>query len=319
MLGARSFVRSVGLSVCVLALSACEAFDSGKLQALLMPIESPDAGDPPDSGTDGPCMPRPELCNGKDDDCDDKVDEQADEACMQPMANSVCASGGRCVVVSCADGYLNCNGDSYDGCEHDATDGPCPMVCTMCEDAGSDAGDAGDDAGPKDDGAVEPVPDAEVDASDTCTEMDEVCDGEDNDCDDAVDETPECAIQRCAATTPSYRGEACDRCVCEKCNSQRLNCQANQDETWRKLCTDVVECYVVENQAGNCGDNQDCYATGACSGAIHLAAGGVDANDNIPAATGGCAATNPPTTACQAVTNYRNECTLGLCATECAQ
>jgi hypothetical protein len=316
MLGARSFAWSVGLSVCVLALSACEAFDSSKLEALLTPIDTPD-DDQPDSGPgDEPCTPKAERCNGKDDDCDDEIDEQADEACMQPMASSVCASGGRCVIVSCADGYVNCNGEDDDGCEHDSVDGPCPMACTMCQDAGSDAGD---DAGPKEDGAIEPVPDAEVDASDACIEQDEICDGEDNDCDDAVDETTECAIQRCVATEPSFRGEACDRCVCEKCNQQRVNCQANQDATWRQLCTAVVECYVREDRAGNCGEDSDCYATGACTGEIHLAAGGADENDNGPAVAGGCTSTNPPTTACQAVSNYRDECTLDLCATECAQ
>ncbi len=317
MLGARSFVWSVGLCVGVLALSACEAFDAGKLEALLMPSEAPD-DDPPDSGTDEPCVPKAELCNGKDDDCDDATDEDADDACMQPNASSVCATGGRCVIVTCDEGYVNCNGDTYDGCEHASAKGPCPMACTMCEDAGDDAGE---DAGPTD-GAVD-VPDAEadaeVDASEPCVAKAEACDGEDNDCDEQVDETTECAIQRCAAAEPSYRGEACDRCVCEKCNQQRMNCQAHPDQTWRQLCTDVVECYVVEDRANNCGEDHDCYASGACSGEIHLAAGGENADDNLPAAGGGCAPTNPPTTACQAVTNYRDECTTDLCMAECAQ
>jgi hypothetical protein len=304
----------------VLALSACEAFDSSKLEALLTPIETPDDAEPDGGPGEPPCTREAESCNGKDDDCDDRTDEDADDACTWPKASSVCASGGRCVIVSCEEGYENCNGEAYDGCEHASADGPCPMACTMCEDAGTGAGE---DAGPTGDGAVEDAAvdaevDAEVDASEPCSELPESCDGEDNDCDDEVDETAACAIERCVATAPSFRGETCDRCVCEKCDQQRGSCQAHPDATWRMLCTDVVECYVREDRANACGENHDCYANGVCTGEIHLAAGGEDEDDNLPAASGGCMPTNPPTTACQAVSNYRNECILDLCAAECA-
>lgn len=328
MLGARSVAWIVCVCACVLSagvLSACQAFDPGKLESLLSPIETPeyDAGRR-DTGVDEPCTaPTAETCNGVDDDCDDKIDEKADDACFQPQSTSVCATGGRCIITSCDTGYVDCNDLDADGCEHAAANGPCPNTCEeMCPDAGHDAGhDAGPDE-PQDaavkDAEVEDA--AVVDASDddACVAQAEACDGLDNDCDDHVDETPQCAIERCVDTTPSYRGEECDRCVCEKCGAQRANCQEHPNGTWRAQCTAVVECYVVEDRAGNCGEDHDCYFTGACSGEINIAAGGTSETDNIPAATGGCAAVNPPTTACMAVTNYRDECTLGVCEDECA-
>jgi len=322
MFGARS-VEWIGcVSVCVLSagvLSACQAFDPGKLDSLLNPIETPehDAGRR-DTGVDEPCTtPVAEVCNGVDDDCDDKIDEKADDACFQPQSTSVCATGGRCIITSCDPGYVDCNDLDRDGCEHAAANGPCPNTCEeMCLDGGHDAGPIEPDDAHVEDAAQ----DAEVvvDAGDVCVEQPEVCDGVDNDCDDDVDETTECAIERCVDTTPSYRGEECDRCVCEKCGMQRANCQEHTNATWRAQCTAVVECYVVEDLAGNCGADHDCYFTGACSGEINIAAGGTSETDNSPAATGGCAPTNPPTTACMAVTNYRDECIADLCATECA-
>lgn len=318
MLSARSALFS-GLGFCVLSLSACDALDASKLDLLHNPIEMPPDDPERDAGPSEPecVLTGAELCNNKDDDCDDKIDEKADEACFLPSTNSVCATGGRCIIVSCDTGYVDCNDRDDDGCEHDLAIGPCPGECATCEDAGRDSGPEPQDAEVDEYDAGRDA-EVEVDAGPTCTEEPETCDGEDNDCDDHVDEIAECPILECMATTPSYRGEACDRCVCEKCGTHLMQCQENPDTAWRDLCVDVVECYVVEDRAGRCGSNHDCYASGACDGRINLAAGGTSETDNIPAATGGCTATTPPTTACQAVTNYKNECINDLCMTECA-
>jgi hypothetical protein len=324
MLGARSAWTGC-VSACVLSaglLGACQAFDPGALDMLLSPVDTPEIDAGRDSDAAVPCTSgMAEVCNGLDDDCDDTIDEKADEACFQPQSTSVCATGGRCLVVSCDPGYVDCNNLDVDGCEHSAASGPCPNECEeMCIDGGQDSGsdDPPEDAAVEDAAVEEAGEDAEIGEPDACIELPEVCDDMDNDCDDAVDETTECAIERCVDTTPSYRGEECDRCVCEKCAAQRANCQDQMNATWRMQCRAVVECYVVEDRAGNCGSNHDCYGTGACSGEINIAAGGADADDASAAIAGGCTPTNPPTTACMGATNYRDGCTLNLCETECA-
>jgi hypothetical protein len=326
MLGARS--AWIGcVSACVWSagtLSACQAFDASKLDILLSPIDTPpvDAGGR-DTGVDEPCTTfKAEVCNNLDDDCDDKVDENADESCFQPQSSSVCSDEGRCIVVSCDTGYVDCNDLGSDGCEHLAADGPCPNECEeMCFDAGDDSGqDSGPDEPdePEDAEVEDAAEDAAIDEPDACVEQPEACDGMDNDCDDKVDETAECAIERCVDTVPSYRGEACDRCVCEKCGAQRAECQEHPNATWREQCRDVLECYVVQARAGNC-DGADCYATGACSAEINIAAGGVDGDDGSGAIGGNCTWVNPPTHACMGATRYRDQCTLDLCEAECAQ
>lgn len=302
-------------------VSGCNALDPALLERLRSPIEMP----PVDSGTDEsppetPCVATGfERCNALDDDCDEEIDENADVSCVALNAMTMCGSEGRCLTLGCKPGFLDCNERSDDGCEHPAADGP----CDMCSGPSCGGMDAGPDAAPPEDAEVEDAADeldAEVDESDACVPQAEVCDGQDNDCNDQVDETAECALERCVDTAPSYRGEECDRCVCEKCGAYTDDCQDNPNATWAMQCRAVLECYVVEARAGNC-NGADCYGVGGgpCAAEINLAAGGTSGTDTGPAIGGGCTATDPPTTACMAATNYRDHCTLDLCETECAQ
>ena len=69
-----------------------------------------------------------ELCNGRDDDCDDVVDDGFDlltdeqncgscgNACALSEANAVC-TGGTCHVATCNAGWSNADGVSSNGCE----------------------------------------------------------------------------------------------------------------------------------------------------------------------------------------------------------
>jgi hypothetical protein len=251
-------------------------------------------------------VPQPEYCNGRDDDCDAKTDEGAETSCRFDHATGAC-TGGTCTIGSCTSGYQDCDRIVQNGCETSAT-APCPVADAGAPDSGgqADTGTPPDppDAG-SDTGTPPPPADACVPATETCDSMD-------------VDESLDCARMACVASTPSYRGMACDECACDQCGALLDLCQEHTDATWRQRCRDLVECYVVESRAGNCGSNNDCYManTGPCAAEINLASGGSSATDGSQAATG-CAAGSPPASACAAATNYRDGCTLSACMSDC--
>jgi hypothetical protein len=115
-----------------------------------------DAGDA-DAGRPEDCLD-PEICNGKDDDCDGETDEDFDlnsnlnhcgscaVSCVRDHAFSQC-NKGVCEMLSCDFGFVDLDGDEENGCEY------------YC------------------------VPD---------DPPDEVCDLKDNDCNGGVDDAPEC-------------------------------------------------------------------------------------------------------------------------------
>jgi alpha-tubulin suppressor-like RCC1 family protein len=104
------------------------------------------AGDPVDcDDTRADAHPdAPDRCNGEDDDCDGAIDEARD-ACDSPSTRGACEAG-RCTVVACLDGWLDCDGDGANGCEVDPTIdaehcGGCGMRCGVagrCEGARCD-------------------------------------------------------------------------------------------------------------------------------------------------------------------------------------
>ena len=96
-----------------------------------------------DAGGDGSvCKKKTEACNGKDDDCDEKIDEGGDQWCADNViqnATAVCSPMGNtavCFRLKCFDGFDSCDGDPANGCESPYCD------CHVCDDAGMD------DAGP---------------------------------------------------------------------------------------------------------------------------------------------------------------------------
>jgi hypothetical protein len=98
----------------------------------------------PDGGS--ACVPNPdtknqvcplictETCNGADDDCDRRIDEdEASTACKSPNTTAVCKKGA-CLIVECSSSYRDCNRDPNDGCESDvdADQDNCGTCGTQC-------------------------------------------------------------------------------------------------------------------------------------------------------------------------------------------
>jgi hypothetical protein len=285
----------------------CEGFDPSLLQ------RSSEASRGGDSGpSEGPCPGAVEACNGRDDDCDGKSDEGAEASCRFANGEGAC-SAGTCLLAYCLEGYADCNRQMSDGCEA-RSNAPCRTTPISQGVAG---------AGP----AAQPIPagqesagmsgESEEDAGVVCVPSEESCDTLDNDCDGAIDEGPSCALAMCASSTPSYRGAACDQCVCTSCTALVDLCQRHPDATWAMRCRELVECVVTESRAGNCGMNADCYMSGngPCAAATNLAAGGADGMDRSQVATG-CSGTPPPS-ACAAAVNYRDQCTRTTCMSAC--
>lgn len=77
----------------------------------------------------------PEVCNGKDDDCDGRTDEvPAQASCRLPNARAACASGF-CALNACEDGFMSCDGLPQTGCEVDIAGDP-----ANCGGCGNDCG-----------------------------------------------------------------------------------------------------------------------------------------------------------------------------------
>ncbi len=92
-----------------------------------------------DSGFVDGCVALVEICNGLDDDCDGRTDEDFDFA-TDPSNCGTCGTscslagviptciGGACQIV-CQDGWMDCDGNADNGCEADLST---PLTCGDC-------------------------------------------------------------------------------------------------------------------------------------------------------------------------------------------
>lgn len=115
-------MRGPALTACVaivLSLGGCALSHGGApgVDAGPAPVDAR-VDDVPRVDARPACVPTGELCNGRDDDCDARVDEDADLACVLPGAVARCADGA-CAVDTCEPDLADCDGIAETGCEVD--------------------------------------------------------------------------------------------------------------------------------------------------------------------------------------------------------
>ncbi|MBI4509974.1 MAG: SUMF1/EgtB/PvdO family nonheme iron enzyme [Deltaproteobacteria bacterium] len=173
----------------------------------------------------GAVGPAAETCNGRDDDCDEKVDEDfttLGTPCTNGMKGAcrasgiyACSSDGQSVTCTAPAGTPSsesCNGID-DDCDGLVDEDPLPFVGTTCAPA---VGACGAGKLACENGALRCV---------VPTGTDEVCDGKDNDCDGLTDESDPALGTQCGTppfTSPCQAGTTA-------CVSGRLACRGEKD------------------------------------------------------------------------------------------
>ncbi|MEE2786051.1 MAG: MopE-related protein [Myxococcota bacterium] len=198
----------------------------------------------------GNCIPRREICNEVDDDCNGIVDDvddlsrnvehcgQCGRRCVIENADPTCL-GGQCRVKSCAAGFVNADGLSANGCEAE---------CIMADD---------------------PT---------------EICNGKDDDCDGVADEgfnlggdIDNCGICGRSCLTDGVQRAECisGRCVISACIDGRTNLDGKVENGCEYGCTMGAD-EVCNGQDDDCDGQVDegltteitCKTDGLCAGAV---------------------------------------------------
>lgn len=242
---------------------------------------SPDDASVPDA-----CSARAESCNGADDDCDGRVDEEP-TACVATgahVASAACVSQ-RCVQV-CVEGYHDCDGLPENGCESDLSDdancGRCGAACAFpggsarCE--------------------------ARVCALVACDEGRRDCNAvPDDGCESDLRDTTHCG--GCGVACELPRGvEACGTGLCDlvSCDEGYDNCDGRLENGCEADTAEVFHCGICDNRCGGTAPHAAAAcAAGRCGFACDPGWADCDGNaDNgceallsRPETCGGCATT----------------------------
>ena len=220
---ARRWLRVLGVSWFLFAVG-CDDDDAG--------ATAPDAAHPPptpDASAAG-CVPRDEVCNGVDDDCDLQIDEGTRNACGQCGAPPVerCNGADDDCDGAIDEGVTNacggcgappderCDG-SDDDCDGEIDEGVLNR-CGACGPAPPEVCNARDDDcdGETDEGVTN--------ACGSCGLVEESCNSVDDDCDGITDEGVDNACGGCGDLPP------------ETCNSVDDDCDGATDEGARNAC-----------------------------------------------------------------------------------
>jgi len=205
-----------------------------------------DADDNPETGCEADCSPAPdglERCDGLDNDCDGRADEdfdftrdalhcgRCDLRCAVPHARNACIAG-RCQANGCLEGWYDLDGMAANGCEY------------RCDFEGMETCDGQDDDC---DGRLDEGFDTRHDAQ-NCGGCGIECaaDHAQTACRDGL-----CAVIACDAGFRDVNGRPGDGCeaACvlapdgqERCNGVDDDCDGRTDEAWD-----------FANDADNCG------------------------------------------------------------------
>jgi hypothetical protein len=264
--------------------TSCLEIDSG---GLARPVCVPDAGvcaaclDPDEDGYGighecaGPDCRQdddtvyegaPELCDGRDNDCDLELDEGFDlrndavncgacgVVCTAENAAPACV-GGVCGLVACLEGFADCNEDASDGCESDLSD---PVLCGVC---GPLEGRPGDPCGTCGSGSWACADEGAV-----------LCDGD----------LGPAAVNACGGCgeLDDAPGESCGECERWVCGAHGLSCETASDEL--NVCG---SCGSLSGEPGTACGSCD-LGVWRCDGPDTACVGGSETVN----ACGGCAA-----------------------------
>lgn len=232
------------------------------------------------------CSARAELCNGEDDDCDGRVDEEP-TACVATgahVASAACVSQ-RCVQV-CVAGHHDCDGLPGNGCESDLNDD------TNCGRCGAACGLPGASARCE----------ARVCVLTACDDGRRDCDAlPDNGCESDLRDTENCG--GCGVTCDLPRGvEACGtgRCDLVSCDDGYDNCDGRLENGCEADTGEIFHCGICDNRCGGTAPHAAAIcADGRCGLACDPgwadcdgnAANGCEALLSRPETCGGCATT----------------------------
>ena len=221
------------------SLAACDVYEAGRLRGSQRQGQAAqdaavdDAGEEAcqpnlDSGNEDCPLRCPERCNGRDDDCDGEIDEGAvSERCSLPHAESVC-NEGECRIVSCQEGYRDCDERADDGCEVVPWD---PEHCQSC----------GRGCGIEHARAVCVRGACEVA---TCQAGWADCDDDHLSCETRVDSDEHCGACGRACSRLAHAGASCVEGVCEvrECDKGYGDCDSDPDNGCEQRLTSLRHC-----------------------------------------------------------------------------